>query len=385
MALIYDRQMFLDSIVDPTKYPNIATQLSTQKLLNRIVRIVLSENDTRSTKRKATAIKFFNDEYDYTAPSDLKDTALIDVIPQKLRKSSERYRLVRTEDFDRKKSFNGNIVTVFDADNGRRLRFSGSVDDIPLTIASLNATDSGGGTWSAFGNASGVTADTINYVQGGGSLSFDLTGGGTTSGIVNSTLTSVDLSRYTVDGAVFVWVYILSTANITNFIIRLGSSDSAYHQVTTTTQADGTAFVNGWNLLRFDMANTSDTGTPTDTAITYCALYMTKSSGKTGNNYRFNFLQIHDGEYAQVYYYSSYGWNTSATSNTFIEASTASSDYLVAITDEMPLYEACGRREFFKELREYDQYKIAAQEYENEKTRYKRRYPSERLKYQFNY
>jgi len=78
--------MFRDGIVDATKYPNIGSQLSVEKLLNRVVRIVLGENDLRSTKRTATAIQFFDEEYDYVCPSDMKDTALIDIIPQKPRK-----------------------------------------------------------------------------------------------------------------------------------------------------------------------------------------------------------------------------------------------------------------------------------------------------------
>lgn len=380
---LYERSALQNAIVDAAKYPNIASQLSLTNLFNRIVRIVLSEVDTRSSKRKASAISLFTSEYDYTAPSDIKDDAIIDIFPQKPRTVSQKYSRVTPSEFDRKKSLGGNLVTIEEAEFGRKLRFTGDTGENYVTLSTLDSTTAGGGTWSAFGNASTVAADSNNYVEGGGSLSFTLTSGGTTAGIVNSTLTSTNISKYTADGSVFAWTYIVATANVTNFILRIGSSAAAYHQITVTTQADGSAFQVGWNLLQFQLVNTSDTGTPDDTAMTYIALYMTKSSGKTGNLYRFDGIVIHAGVYAQVYYYSKFGWENS--SGTRIEQSTAATDYILATTDEMPLFEACGRREFFKELSEYDQYKIAAAEYEQQKLRYKFRNPTERLKIQTTY
>lgn len=378
MTPTYERSVLLNAIVDTVKYKNITQQVNTQNLLNRVVRIVLSEVDIRSTKRKAAAIQLFDDEYDYTAPSDIKDEAIIDIQPQKPRKVSQKYTKVSPEEFDRKKSLGGNLVTIEESEFGRKLRFTGDVDDTSVTFSGLDALDASGGTWGAFGDASGVAVDTNQFIEGSGSLSFDLVGAGTTAGIVNSTLTSTDISKYTVDGALFAWAYIVATANLTNFILRIGSDASNYHAITVTTQADGQAFVAGWNLLRFNFVSTSDTGTPVDTATDYCALYMTKSSGKTGNDYRFDGLVLHTGQYAQVYYYSKFGWENS--SGTRLENSTAANDYILATTDEMPLFEACGRREFFKELSEYDAYKIAAGEYELQKQRYKLRNPTERMK-----
>lgn len=393
MPLIYDRTMLLNAAVDSTKYPNLATQINVQDTLNNAVRDIHAEVDLRSTKRKATAIQLFDDEYDYTAPSDMKNWGLIDIIPQKPRLKSERYTVLYNEQFDRKKSTNDNLVTIFEADIARTLRFSGPVDDTPLTVSGLGSTTDGGGTWSAFGNASGVTADTTNYIQGGGSLSFDLTSGGTTAGIVNSTLTAIDISLYATDGAAFLWVYLTSTTDITNVILRIGSDSSNYHQMTETTQADGSAFVAGWNLVRFNFIDTTDTGTPVDTAADYVAMYLTKASGTTGNNFRFDWLRLHDGEYANVHYYSAFGWASTAAATTFKENSTTAADYVVAVTpDEIQLVVARCRIEIFRNLREYDQLKIEEINYYGASPqkpgllyRFKRRNPSERMKFQYNY
>ena len=378
--------MFLDAVVDATKYPNIGSQLNVQKLLNRIMRLVWAEVDIKTAKRKATAIQMFDDEYDYTLPSDLKGWGIVDIKPQKPRTLSEQYRLVQNEDFDRKKSLGGNLVTIYHADNQDTLRFTGDTDDETLTVSGLSSLSDGGGTWAAFSaGSSGVVADNSNYIEGGGSISFDLVGGTTTAGIVNTTITAVDISDYVADGTAFLWVYLTATTNITNVKLRIGSDASNYHELTETTQYDGSAFVAGWNLIGFDFLNTSDTGTPTDTATDYVAVYLTKSSGQTGTNFRFDYLRIHTGEYASVVYYSAFPWATTAAGTTRIENSTTAADYLVAVTDEMPVIEAVGRREFYKELREWDMYKIAAQEAETEKLKYKRRYPTERMKIQSNY
>jgi hypothetical protein len=55
------------------------------------------------------------------------------------------------------------------------------------------------------------------------------------------------------------------------------------------------------------MANKATTGTPVPTAIDYCALYMTKDSGKISEtDYRFNNLIIGNGTSYNVVYYSKY-------------------------------------------------------------------------------
>lgn len=381
--LTYTRQDLSYAVVDATKYPNIDSQLSTQNLFNRVVRIVTSENDLQCLKRKASAIKLFEDEYDYTCPTDLKE--IIDIFPQKPRSASQRFTKTTPAEFDRKKSISSNLVTIEDSDLGRKLRFAGAPDDSPATVANLD-TLTEDGTWAAFSaGSSGVAADTNNFIQGSGSISFDLVGGTTTAGIENSTFTSADYSKYLTDGSAFLWVYLTTTTNITNVILRIGSSSGNYHEVTVTTQADGSAFSVGWNLVRFDLVNTTDTGTPDDTAVDYCAIYLTKSSGQTGNNFRFDWLRVHTGDYVQVYYYSRYGWANTSTGTTWYENSLGASYYLVATSEEMPLIEACGRREFFKELREFDMMQIADADYKAEQQRYKMKHPSEKLKSQTRY
>lgn len=153
-------------------------------------------------------------------------------------------------------------------------------------------------------------------------------------GIVNSTLTQTDMSAYfNGDGNIIVWAYITSTTNLTNFIIRIGSDASNYYTKTVTTQSDGTAFVDGWNLLNFDLSTFTTVGSPVITTTDYCAIYFTKTAGKVSEvGYRFDYILLRRGEINNLYYYSKYGWQSNTGS--YKENSTVDTDYLNADTEE---------------------------------------------------
>jgi hypothetical protein len=240
------------------------------------------------------------------------------------------------------------------------------------------------GTWSAYNDAANVVLDNDNFVEGSGSIKFDLTGSATTAGIQNTTLDTLDISDFTNNGSVFVWVYINSTTNLTNFILNIGNDlTTNYYSQTVTATNEGVAFQNGWNLLRFSFASMTENGTVTDTAVDSIRLYMTKSSGKSDDGYRVDDIQLHTGQIYDVVYYSKYPWQSSV--GTYIENSTTSTDYINADTDEFDLFVAKGKVEMFRELKEYDQMKLAQEEYKALKTTYETRNRSERIKPSIKY
>ena len=381
----YNFTHVLNDAADTIKHANIATQVNITNIINRAARSVLSELDLRSTKRKATAIQLFDDVYDYTAPTDLKGFAVIDIIPQKERKLDTRLVFVKPEEFDRKKSLKGNLVTVADADFTRKIRFSGDPTDTQLVISNLDTTTDPNGTWVLFGDGTNLTSDTDNYVVGGGSINWDISSaGGTTAGIQNTTLTAFDITKFTANGSAFVWAFITSTTNITNFKVRIGMDTSSnYYELTTTTQADGSAFQNGWNLLKFNFNGVSETGTVTEASCDSVAIYMTKDGAKVSEtDYRFDYLVLHTGEYAQVLYYSKFLWQASGT---YKENATASSDSINVDTDEYQIIVERTKQEIHRELREFDDMKIAEDRYEKLKGQYKLMNPSERVKKEEQY
>jgi hypothetical protein len=226
-------------------------------------------------------------------------------------------------------------VAVSDADFVRKVKLSRPIDDTSVTISDLDSV----GTWLLFGDGTNLTKDSDNYVKGSACINWDISSaGGTTAGIQNSSLTAFDISEYLGEGSVFVWAYITSATYLTNFILRVGSSSSAYNYITVTTNNEGTAFYAGWNLLRFDFVNKSTTGLPTNIACTYVAIFMTKAGAKISETYyRFDDLTMRKGEHYDLIYYSKYGWQTAA--GAYLENSTADTDLLNMDTEEIRLIE----------------------------------------------
>jgi len=380
----------------------ISGDIATADLLtvsNRGVREVLAEIDLRSTKRKsALSPNMFDEIFEYTCPTDLKDIAIIDVMPQVKRGRFDYWKLTTQEEFDRYKKeyrtgyfddpvnvyrteswIGDNLLAFSENSMVRKLLISRPIDDSSVTISELDSLTSGGGTWSEFGDGDNVTQDSDNFVKGSGSLNWDIDdAGGTTAGIVNSTLTTYDITDYLSTGSIFCWAYITSATNLTNYIIRVGSSSSNYYTITITTDSGGNAFAAGWNLLRFDFINKAETGTVDPDACDYLALYMTKATAKVSEtDYRFDWIVMKKGDHYNVLYYSKYGWQN--TGGTWIENATADTDYLNVDTTEYDLITEKVAELAEMKLRnskEADRHRAA---YEQKKLNYIFKYPSEAM------
>lgn len=319
---------------------------------NRAVRQVLSDIDLRSSVRStALSPNLFDEVYQYTLPTDVKGDKIVDIQPQINRGRYDSWTLVTQEEFDRKKQdlrvdkygdpievrgtqwLGENLVSIARDDLVNKLLLSTPIDDEDLGIDTLDAVED----WEAFGDGDNLTQDADNYVKGSGCINWDIDdSGGTTAGIANSSLATFDVSEYKTNGSIFAWAYVSSATNLTNFIIRVGSSSTAYYSITVTTNNEGALFYAGWNLLRFDFTNKSTTGTPDDDACDYCALYMTKDGAKVSEtDYRFDNIVIKLGDHYNVIYYSKYFWQSSA--GTYLEDATTTTDVLNCDTDEYNL------------------------------------------------
>jgi len=362
---------------------------------NMAVQEVVGSVDMKSLKRRtALSPNLFDDIFAYTAPTGLKGMSIIDIQPQINRGRHDSWRLTTAEEFDRRKKelrtdkfgdpitlnknthWRGeNLVAISDRDFTKKLLLSRLVDDDEVVIDRLSAL----GDWEAFGDGTNVTRDADNYVKGSASLNWDINAdGGTTAGVQNTALTQFDISDYISTGSVFVWAYISSATDLTNFILRVGNSSSAYYYITITTTNEGASFAAGWNLLRFDFADKATTGTITADECDYVVLYMTKDAGKTSEtDYRFDNLVMKKGKHQYVWFYSKYGWQTSA--GVLIENATTTTDVLNMDIEEYNLikYKTAELMErWLKKHAEADRYlKI----YEEKKFEYEMNYPSEAL------
>lgn len=341
---------------------------------NQAMRFVIADVDMRSTKRRtALSPNLMDDIYDYTAPSDFKK--LIDIKPQINRGRYDDWRLTTSEEFDRLKTTSENIIAIDDRDFIKKIRISKPIDDTEAVVSSLDAV----GDWEAFGDGSNITKDADNYVKGSASLNWDINADdGITAGIQNTALPTFDISSFIENGYAFVWAYISSVTDLTNFILRIGNDSSNYYYITITTNNEGNAFHTGWNLLRFSFANKTETGTVDDDACDYTVLYMTKDAGKTDEtDYRFDHIILKLGDNYYTHYYSKYGWQSSA--GVYLEDATDATDLLNVDTDELKLISLKTAELIENHLqnsKEADRYEL---KYERAKAGYEKQNPSESL------
>lgn len=333
--MIYTRAQFLSDI-NADIHGKIGMISSPEDLVNRVVREVNNDIALRSLRRKQTLTPdLVPGIFQYACPDDLRDNRIID-IPAQAKRQDGSFGLIPVEQFNTNPQ-RGEIA-IDDYNGVRILMINSDIDTESIPVSTLETTTSGGGNWTAVGDAINVRNDGDDYIKGNGSVAFDIgSGATTTAGIENIGLNQFDISDFLGGhSSVFVWQRISSITNLTSFTLKIGSSSANYYSKTVTTRNDGTAFQVGWNLLRFPLVSLTEIGTVVDTAIDFASLYMTKTTGKINEtDYKVNWMMIMKGVIHDVLYYSKYGWQTS--SGTYIENSTDDSDFLVADTSEYDL------------------------------------------------
>lgn len=263
----------------------------------------------------------FGDVFEYALPTDLSMDRIAGINFSNVNKNDENFRHRFIKEFNKQRE---NKTLAISYNNGvKTLRLAYSVGE-STTLNSLDGiTDNG--TWSEGDDATGLVQDDLNYVEGSGSLRFNLSGAGTTATLTNSTSTSVDLTNFEDIGSIFLSVYLPEESMLTSINLRWGDNSSNYWTVSATTQQDGNTFKAGWNLVRFDWASATETGTPTVTSVNYYLITLTYD-GDAHNNIRCDNLVIRNAEIMDLSYYSQNLFKNS--SNTWIIKPTSDNDTL---------------------------------------------------------
>ena len=205
--------------------------------------MMLARIDPVETTRKASLTNpVYDNVYDYALPDDLKN--LTDLTPQANADNVDNSSLNMTftrEFVNRKKD---NQFAVVWRDSVRFLRFSRFLK-APVVIDPADSPTNNG-TWTVGGNASNLELDTYNYVAGSGSLKCNVS----------------------------------SPGALVDVTIRIGSDSSNYFSKTVTA-GHFEAFKAGWNLLRFDFATATETGTVDMSAIGYIRVTTTYNTVQT--------------------------------------------------------------------------------------------------------
>ena len=274
-------------------------------LIERAGRRVLTRIEPPTTKRKAL-ITLYDQVYDYSLPSDDDFKRIFDLRPQVLRNLTDDFSARFSERFDLRKEIDSSILSTEWRDGTQYIRIKKSIQSKNVVLDNLDVTTN----WSAVGDATNITSDTLNKAEGSASINFDLSGAGTTGGIENSSINETDLSEHDEQSSLFMWVFFPDSTAITSVDLRWGNSSTVYWSRTVTAPHFGSSFVNGWNLLRFDWNGATETGTVDPAAIDYLRANITYN-GTADTDFRFDQITSRLGEVWELWYYSKFMFRTS--------------------------------------------------------------------------
>lgn len=291
-------------------------------IMNRAARAVLLDMDPKETQRIVQLSQVFNNVFDYPIPVDVKGDRLIDLRPQAGRKPSDIFFQGYETNFDAYKgiSTKNKIYTQWNT-GVKSIRIETPTLTSPIVLSDTSTLLG----WTATTGAQNIGLDTTNNVAGGGDITFDLAAGSGTGSIQISTLNPLDLTARVNIDTLFFWIYLPTGSAITSVNLKWGSDYTAnYYTATATVNQQGTAFVNGWNLIALPWVSATKVGTPVVTAIDSLQLTVAYNSTlQTG--LKFCNPTTNTGYIFEAVYYSKYLFRDPVT-NAFQETVVDSTD-----------------------------------------------------------
>lgn len=284
-------------------------------VINRSARQLLLDLDPQETKRIIPFVTpIYNQVFDYAVPVDLKGNKIIDIRPQTVRYLSDVFLQQYNQAFDLLKAWTFQPNFTINFNTGLKTIRIDAPNIIPGVSVNQAASITGNGTWAVGGNASNLTVDSINYITGGGSLSFDLAAGGAGStGYLECTgMTAVNLLTLLNQGVFFLESYLPTGTVFSNIELRWGSSSSNYWKKSATVTQQNTAFANGWNLIQEPWSSATKVGSPNSASTSYLRVTWTYD-GTAQTAVRLNNIVAQLGVIMECEYYSKYMFRDAST------------------------------------------------------------------------
>lgn len=258
-----------DSVAGILTGTNLNNVTALNPAIERAARILVQQADVPEASG-VQAITLYSGVNQYLAPTTIFGGAINLIRRQGAASSPLDYSYkVPLEQFVRTKQLlpNGYMMSLEYKNGTGILDLASPIPNPRVIIDPMNATTD----WVAAGSASGLTQDTTNYYQQPASLRFLLTGSST--GTLTKTLpNALSMGTYENVGVAFLAIQLpagATAAQLTSVALRLGSSDSAYDEVSDTEGFLGAWTVGEWLLVALDFAGATSTGTPDWSAIDY--------------------------------------------------------------------------------------------------------------------
>lgn len=291
-----------------------------EALLERAGNTMLAKIDPIETMRvQAISQAIHDDIYNYPLPTDHKKT--VDLYPQDNRRKTDSVLRTQAEDFAR--GIREKIMGI-ESINGTKfmkVNWKSTPSKTVHTMESLTAN----GTWSVVAGASGLAIDPLYKLYGSYSIRFDLAATG--DGIQNTTMSQLDLEEWDEQAEFFVPVYMEDVTNLNSVSLIFGNdlTTNYWTSVAQTAQQDGTAFRNGWNLLKFRWSASTETGTVDPSTID--SFKLTFNIDAAISNVRVDNIIVSLGRIFDLKYFSQYF--IQSTAGTWLARTTSDDDVVV--------------------------------------------------------
>jgi hypothetical protein len=233
------------------------------------------------------AVTLYDGVYNYAPDTAIFGGSLRDFRPQGNSRTPNDYVYKEPiQVFDREKKWLPNGYAIaFEWNKGTPIMRVTSPNPYPRAILDPMTDDDG---WTAAGSASGLLVDETVYYENPASLRFQLAGAST--GTLTKAISQQDIDIYEDVGVAFLAIYAPTITNLTNIELRIGSSATAYNNVTATQGFLGAWKSGEWTIVAFDFSAASQTGTPDWNAIDYIQVRVTHAGAMT--NFRVGGLWI---------------------------------------------------------------------------------------------
>jgi len=268
-----------------------------------------------------------DDVYDYAVPSDYN--SLIDLIPQDNRSSWDMAYRRAAGMFDLQKAIKEKTLSIEGSEGTKKIRINWRSRN-GKTIHNMDSVTANG-TWSAVASATGISANTIFKVSGNSSIEFNIVVTG--DGIQNTGIDAVDLTDEDEVADFFVWMYFGTVPTSVSALWGNDLTTNYWTSTAQTTQADGTAFKVGWNLIKFPWSTATETGTVTPSTVDSFRITVASSAQ---NNVRVDNIICSIGRNFDMKYYSKFLFKNSA--GTYISKPTTEDDSVTIDNDSLPIY-----------------------------------------------
>ena len=162
-----------------------------------------------------------------------------------------------------------------------------------------------------------------NYLSGSNALSGTLSGA--SANILKTLESAQDITDYA-RGVAIVPLYLTDEDDFVSASLQLLTSSGNYFQVATTQDSIGDNTIDGWNLLRFDLASRTSVGSPNIASITQFRLTITTTLGT--QKVIVDRITLQKSALFYFEYYSNYGFIDGATGGWKDEPEDGSNDYI---------------------------------------------------------